>query len=386
VPVQYGIDVLALRRYALLRGKRVGLITNHTGVDAEGKRTAEHLHQGTDFRLSLLFSPEHGLLGTAEDRVADGLDPQTNVPVVSLYGGRLQPDPKHLQELDVLVFDIQDVGVRFYTYISTLGLCLQAAAKARIPFVVLDRPNPLGGCIIEGPLADAHHFSFTAWHNIPIRHGMTVGELARMYNAERQLGAQLTVVPCRGWKRTQWFPQTGLTWIGPSPNLATFLQTVLYPGIALLETTNVSVGRGTHAPFEQVGAPWLDGVRLVRYLERKRIPGARFLPVRFVPKSPPYTGEVCSGVQVVLTRIPYDARRQYPCLRIGMEIAAALRDLFPNQWDSRQFLHLLANDAAYDAFLAGASYEELAAMWQSDGEAFRVRREPYLLYPRRRNN
>ncbi|MGC8667960.1 MAG: exo-beta-N-acetylmuramidase NamZ family protein [Chthonomonadales bacterium] len=377
-----GIDTLAEQRFAILHCKRVGLVTNHTGVDGQGTRTADLLHQNPHVHLTQLFSPEHGLRGAVDAQVADAVDPRTGVPVASLYGARLKPEPEHLQSLDALVFDIQDAGVRFYTYISTLGLCLQAAAEAGISFIVLDRPNPLGGYAIEGPMAQPHRLSFTAWHPIPVRHGMTVGELARLYNAELHLGADLTVVPCSRWKPHQWFHQTGVTWTGPSPNLETFLQTFLYPGMALLEYTNVSVGRGTRAPFEQVGAPWMDGPRLARHLNRLSIPNVRFLPVRFVPQRPPFFGETCCGVQVVVTRLPDTARRPYSCLRIGLELAAALRDLFPEEWDASGFSHLLANDAAYEAFRGGACYEELAASWRPDEADFRLRREPYLLYTR----
>lgn len=382
IPMQCGIDVLASRNFSLLRGKRIGLVTNHTGVSRNGTRTIDLLHHAPGVHLAVLFSPEHGLHGTADAKVPDGIDPSTGVPVVSLYGRRLEPPASRLAGVDALVFDVQDAGVRYYTYISTLGLCLKAAAASGISFVVLDRPNPLGGCVIEGPLPDAHHLSFTAWHPIPIRHGMTVGELAMMYNAELGIGAHLVVVPCSGWKPRQWFWQTGSTWTGPSPNLGTFFQTLLYPGIALLEYTNVSVGRGTNAPFEQVGAPWMDGVRLAHRLNRLRLPGVRFMPARFTPHSGPFRGEICRGVQIVPTAIPRTAASAYSCLRTGMEIASSLRDLFPRAWDASGFIRLLANDRSYESFCAGASYTELAAMWRHDEEEYRIRRAKYLLYPR----
>src|SRR5581483_2880797 len=292
-PVSTGIDVLQRGGFVPLRGRRVGLITNHTGLNREGHATADLLHAAPNLQLAALFGPEHGIRGALDEHVPDMKDEATGLPVYSLYGARNRPTAEQLAGLDTLVFDIQDIGTRFYTYISTLGLTLEEAAKHGLRYVVLDRPNPLGGLEVEGPLADADQLSFTAYHRLPIRHGMTVGELARLFNAEKKLGADLQVILVEGWRRADFWDATNLTWVNPSPNMRSLTEALLYPGIGLLETTNISVGRGTDTPFEIFGAPWLDGRRLAAALNAREAPGVRFVPVRFTPKSSVYAGQAC---------------------------------------------------------------------------------------------
>src|SRR5581483_4665277 len=283
-PVACGIDVLQRDSFAPLRGRSVGLITNHTGLNRKGMATADLLRAAPEVRLRALFGPEHGIRGALDTKISDSKDKATGLPVYSLYGERTRPTAAQLAGLDTLVFDIQDIGTRFYTYISTLGLCLEAAAEHSLRFVVLDRPNPLGGLDVEGPLADPDQLSFTAYHPIPIRHGLTVGEMARLFQAEKRIGADLHVVPVEGWRRADFWDATNLTWVNPSPNMRSLTGALLYPGIGLLETTNVSVGRGTDTPFEIIGAPWLDGRLLAAELNARDLPGVRFVPVRFTPK------------------------------------------------------------------------------------------------------
>src|SRR5690606_34933530 len=271
-----GIDVLEDLHFAPLNGKRVGLITNHTGRDHDGNSTIELLHAQENLKLVALFSPEHGLEGLLDDRVASGVDARSQLPVHSLYGKTLRPTPEMLRDVDALVFDIQDAGARFYTYISTLGYAMEAAAAAGIDFYVLDRPNPIGAHRVQGPLLDPDLQSFTGYFPLPVSHGMTVGELARLFQVEKNIDVRLRVIPMRGYQRNLWFDQTGLTWVNPSPNLRSVTQASLYPAVGIVEAANVSVGRGTQQPFELLGAPWVDGVRLTRYLHRRNIAGVDF--------------------------------------------------------------------------------------------------------------
>ena len=257
-----GIDVLERDGFKQLSGMRIGLVTNQTGRDRSGRQTIDVLIKSPKVKLVALFSPEHGIRGLADERVSDTKDEQTGLPIYSLYGESRRPKPEQLKGLDALVYDIQDVGARFYTYITTLGYVMEEAAKAKLPVFVLDRPNPINGVDVEGPPADADKLSFTAYHTIPVRHGLTVGELARLYNDERHIGCDLRVIRMENWQRVMWFDATGQTWVNPSPNMRSLTEAALYPGVALLEATNVSVGRGTETPFEVIGAPWLDGGKL----------------------------------------------------------------------------------------------------------------------------
>ncbi|RMG52848.1 MAG: DUF1343 domain-containing protein [Acidobacteria bacterium] len=370
-----GIDVLQRENFAPLNGRRVGLITNQTGRDGQGRRTIDLFYRAPNVALVAIFSPEHGIRGRAEGPISHSRDEATGVPIYSLYGEHRKPTPDMLRGIDTLVFDIQDVGARFYTYITTMGYAMEAAARAGIRFVVLDRPNPINGVDVEGPLADEDLLSFTAYYPLPVRHGMTVGELATLFKGEKHLDLDLEVIPMRGWSRWAWYDDTGLVWINPSPNMRSLVAATLYPGIGLLESTNLSVGRGTDRPFEFIGAPWLDGRRLARRLNEAGLPGVRFVPVEFTPTKSTFAGRRCHGVHIIVT----DRRRFHP-VRCGLEIAVALRELYPQKWDVERFLRLLANKAVWRALKEGASTASLSALWQSDVERFlRVRRK-YLIY------
>lgn len=370
-----GLDLLVEENFRPLEGKRVGLVTNHTAVDRRGRSAVELFAQAKSLRLVALFSPEHGIAGTANSPVAHGTDPLTGLPVWSLYGESRRPTREMLQGIDALVFDIQDIGVRYYTYISTLGLVMEEAARYRIPVYVLDRPNPLTGVAVEGPLIDPDLTSFTGYHPLPIRHGMTVGELALMFNAERGIGADLTVIPMRGWRRDQWYDATGLYWINPSPNIRSLTQALLYSGIGFLEATNLSVGRGTDKPFELLGAPWVDGMALARELNARRLPGVRFVPVRFIPQASIYAGQSSGGVNVILTD-----RDQFQPVATGLEIAAILQRLYPGTFEGQKLQRLLANRQVMAALTAATHPRFLGALVEEERAEFLKRRAPYLLY------
>ncbi|HKP72869.1 MAG TPA: exo-beta-N-acetylmuramidase NamZ domain-containing protein, partial [Pyrinomonadaceae bacterium] len=370
-----GVDVLERDGFKQLVGMRVGLVTNHTGRDRRGRQTIDVLREAANVKLVALFSPEHGIRGAADENIADTKDEKTGLPVYSLYGETRRPTPAQLKELDAVVFDIQDVGVRFYTYISTLGYVMEEAARARVPVYVLDRPNPIGGVEVEGAVGDPDKLTFTSYHTIPVRHGMTVGELARLFNDERKIGCDLRVVEMERWRRAMWFDATGQTWVNPSPNMRSLTQATLYPGVGLLETSNLSVGRGTDTPFELLGAPWIDGQRLASYLNERRIAGVRFVPVRFTPKSSVYAGEECGGVNLVVTD-----RAQFRAVYAGVEIAVALRRLYPADWKIERIDRLLVNSDTLARLTRGESPEEIVRSWQARLDEFRKARARALIY------
>ena len=371
-----GIDVLKRDNFALLKGKRVGLITNHTGRDRDGTPTIDLLHKAPEVKLVALFSPEHGIRGVLDhEKIADSTDEKTGLPIFSLYGEARAPTAEMLKDLDALVFDIQDVGARFYTYISTMGMAMEAAAKNKKQFIVLDRINPINGEDVEGSLADLDKQSFIAYHPIPVRHGMTVGELAGLFNTERAINADLQVVRVEDWKRGAWFDETGLTWINPSPNMRSLTQATLYPGVCLLEPTNVSVGRGTDTPFEVIGAPWIDGRKLAEALNNARLPGVRFVPIRFVPKSSVHKDAECGGVNLIITD-----RRAFEPVITGFELAVQLKKLFSKDFQVERFNRLLVNQKIFDAFRSGADARAMRQIWENDLNSFRAIRRKYLLY------
>jgi uncharacterized protein YbbC (DUF1343 family) len=370
-----GIDVLERDGFKQLAGLRIGLVTNQTGRDRAGRSTIDVLFKAPGVKLSALFSPEHGIRGLADEKVSDTKDEQTGLPIFSLYGESRRPKPEQLKDLDALVYDIQDVGVRFYTYITTLGYVIEEAGKAKLPIFVLDRPNPINGNGVEGPIADADKLSFTAYHTLPVRHGMTIGELARLYNDERHLNGDLRVIKMEGWRRAMWFDSTGLVWINPSPNMRSLAEAALYPGIGLLETTNVSVGRGTDTPFEVVGAPWLDGRKLASHLNARKIPGVRFIPVRFTPRSSVFKNEDCGGVNLLITD-----RAQFQSVLTGIEIAVALHSLFPADWKVDSYSRLLVNADTLERLKRGDSAEEIVRSWDTSLENFRRVRARSVLY------
>jgi uncharacterized protein YbbC (DUF1343 family) len=368
-----GIDALVKRGFAPLKKLRLGLITNHTGTDRRRQSTIDLLKNAPEVELKVLFSPEHGLRGEADEKIGDSVDARTGLPVYSLYGARRAPTPEQLADLDALVFDIQDIGCRFYTYISTLGLCLEAAAQARLKFFVLDRVNPIGGVAVEGPVHKGES-SFTAFHSIPLRHGMTVGELARMYNAERGWNADLRVIEIEGWTRDQWFDQTGLPWINPSPNMRSLTAATLYPGVGLHETA-LSVGRGTGTPFEILGAPYVDDVKLAAELNTAGLEGVRFLPLRFQPSYSTFKDQSCAGVAMIVTD-----RDELAPVDVGIVIALTLQRLHPNQFALDKVNTLLQHRETIVAIKAGKSLAAIKQSWAAELEQFKKRRERYLLY------
>jgi uncharacterized protein YbbC (DUF1343 family)/CubicO group peptidase (beta-lactamase class C family) len=370
-----GVDVLVKERFRRLLGRRVGLVTNHTGVVSEGRATIDLLRSAEGVALVALFSPEHGIRGMVETKIADSRDEKTGLPIYSLYGERRKPAAENLKGIDTLVFDIQDAGCRYYTYISTLGYVLEAAAEHKLRVVVLDRPNPIGGLAVEGPVLDPGRESFIAYHALPVRHGMTVGELARLFNGERKLGADLEVVQMEGWHRGTLYDRTGLHWIHPSPNLRSLTEALLYPGIGLLETTNVSVGRGTDRPFEWVGAPWMDGRRLATALAQENLPGVRFIPLRLTPTASVYKQQSCDGVQIIV-----DDWARFQPVRTGLAIAWVLRKLYPESWQIERYDDLLRHRATWDGLKRGAHWRELELAWQPEVQRFLDIRRRYLIY------
>jgi uncharacterized protein YbbC (DUF1343 family)/CubicO group peptidase (beta-lactamase class C family) len=369
-----GIDVLVRDEFAPLKGKRVGLITNHTGIDRQRRSTIDLLFKAPDVKLVALFSPEHGIRGVMDEKVGDSKDEKTGLPIFSLYGDRRSPLPEQLAQCDVLIFDIQDIGCRFYTYISTLGECMTAAAKQNVKFMVLDRPNPIGGAVVQGPILNAER-SFVAWHEIPLRHGMTVGELAKMFNEERKLGADLTVVPCEGWARSQWFDATDLPWINPSPNMRGLNAAALYPGVGVLEFCNLSVGRGTDRPFEYLGAPYIDDRRLARELNDAGLDGVRCIPVRFTPNASVHANKECGGVQFIVTN-----RDTMNPVDLGITIATVLQRLYPADLKFERIAKLLADPVTQKAIAEGQSLSAIQTAWVPGREEFRTRREKFLIY------
>lgn len=374
--VKPGIDVLAAAHFAPLAGCRVGLITNHTSLDSTGRRTLDLLHNASGLKLAAIFSPEHGLHGVVDTKVASGKEPTTGLPLYSLYGNVTRPTDTMLDGLDALVFDIQDAGARFYTYITTMAYAMEAAAKKGIGFYVLDRPNPLSGSTVQGPILDADLRSFTGYFPLPVRHGMTVGELAQLFNNENHIGVQLHVIPMHGYQRTEWYDDTGLRWVAPSPNLRTLTQATLYPGVALVEGANVSVGRGTETPFELVGAPWINSVRLAAYLTQRQIQGVRFASVNFTPTGNRYAHRRCYGIRLsVIDRHILDA----PAL--GIEIAAALHSLYPKEFHLEQTLGMIGARWVVQAIQHGQDPRAIVRQWQEPLARFRALQAPYLLYP-----
>jgi len=368
-----GIDHLEAERYAPLRGMRVGLITNHTGIDRAWNPTIDSLRSAPDVTLVALFSPEHGIRGTVDATIADTVDAVSGLPVYSLYSDARKPKPEQLAGLDALVFDIQDVGTRFYTYIATMGLAMEAAAAAHVKFVVLDRVNPIGGANVEGPLLHAEE-SFIAWHSLPIRHGMTVGELALMFNDERHIGAELIVIPLTCWRRELWMDEAGLPWINTSPNMRSVTEAGLYPGVGILEFA-VSVGRGTETPFEVLGAPYIDGATLARELTAMSLPGIRFEATSFTPSTSIFANQQCGGVRMTIT----DRRALRP-VSTGVAIALVLHRLYPNDFALDKLAPLLRDPATLEAIRADKPLSEIVSMWREDEAAFVLRRAKYLLY------
>ncbi|MCW5963890.1 MAG: DUF1343 domain-containing protein [Bryobacterales bacterium] len=379
--VENGVDVMAAGGFGSLKGKRVGLITNHTGLLRNGNRNVDAM-VAAGVNVTAIFAPEHGIDGLLDqENINDTRDRKTNIPVFSLYktGADRRPTPAMLQNVDVLVFDIQDVGARFYTYISTMGNAMEEANKRNMPFFVLDRPNPITGVYVEGPMIDEGLQSFIGYHSIPLRHGMTIGELARMFHAEKKWTMPLEVVAMRGWQRGDWFDSLGQTWVNPSPNMRNLHQALLYTGVAMLESsTNYSVGRGTDSPFELVGADWIKGQQLAAYLNKRDIPGVRFYPVTFVPTDSRFKGERIEGVRILVQQ-----RELVRATELGAELAVALQTLYPGKIDYKRNEKLIGHSATVTAFQANQDPRSIVNSWNDEVEAFLARRKPFLIYPER---
>jgi uncharacterized protein YbbC (DUF1343 family)/CubicO group peptidase (beta-lactamase class C family) len=375
-PVQTGIDVLRAEAFAPLKGLRVGLLTNHTGRARDGAPTIDVLADAPGVKLTTLFSPEHGIRGILDAAVPSSRDEKTGLPIHSLYGATTRPTAEMLNGLDAIVIDLQDIGARFYTYITSMAYVLEEAAAHKIKVFVLDRPNPIGGVLIEGPALDASAVGFTGYFpQMPIRHGMTLGELAKMFNAEKKIGADLTVVAMKNWRRDDWYDQTGLGWINPSPNMRNLYEATMYPGLGAFESTNISVGRGTDTPFEHVGAPWIDGPKLSDELNSRHLAGVRFYPVRFTPTASRFANQECQGVFIVVT----DREAVRP-VRVGLEIASALVKLFPDKLEIDLAARLFGSTSGLARIKAGDDPASIAASWNVAEARWRQLRAKYLLY------
>jgi uncharacterized protein YbbC (DUF1343 family) len=390
-----GLDVVAAGNFSEFQRKRVGIITNHTGIDRERRHIADLFHAADGVTLTALFGPEHGIRGQAEAgaKIASGVDSNTGVPAYSLYGETRKPAPEMLKNLDALVFDIQDVGARFYTYISTMALCMEAAAEAKIPFYVLDRPNPIGG-LVEGPVLDPAQRSFVGIHPIALRHGMTVGELAQMFNSEgwlmtgpkeapQTIKVDLHVIPMQGWRHDMLYDETGLPWVSPSPNITSLTTALVYPGMCLLEATNFSEGRGTNLPFEKIGAPWLDSQKVIDQLQN-RVPGVYLRPIDFIPMdipgkamNPKFKGTGCRGLQLDVT-----APRTFRAVAFGIELLCTLHESYPKRFtiDEGRMARLSGQTWVREMILAGEKPEAILQRMEKGVEAFRELRQKYLLY------
>ncbi len=370
-----GVDVLAARGFRSLRGLKVGLITNHTGRTRAGGSTIDLLHHSSRVDMKALFGPEHGIRGTEDTaKIADGRDAKTGLPTYSLYGETRRPQVEHIENLDALVFDIQDIGCRFYTYISTMHRAMEAAAEHGLRFFVLDRINPINGVDIDGPVLDGET-SFTATHPIPVRHGMTAGELALMIRNEKAMNLDLQVIPLSGWRRPLYQDQTDLEWVNPSPNMRSLTAAILYPGVGLLEFMNLSVGRGTDTPFEWIGAPYLDAGALKKHLDAYQLPGIHFKPVTFTPDASVFENTLCQGIRFILTN-----RETYRSIDTGLAIAIYLAEHHAEEAQFDRFQRLLVHPKTFELVKSGASLEEIHASWKSARDAFARRRENCLLY------
>ncbi len=370
-----GLDRLAETGFAAIAGKTVAIVTNHTGRSIRGDSIVDLLQQQAGATISCIFTPEHGLTGKEDAEIPDGTEPISGIRVISLYGPRNAPEPADLYDIDLLVYDIQDAGCRFYTYISTLLGCMKSVSFTKTAMLVLDRPNPIGGLAIEGPLPDIDLLSFTACHPVPLRHGLTVGELAKLFNAELNLHVDLAVEPVGGLKRSMWWSDMLLPWINPSPNLRTPAQALLYPGAALCEFTNISVGRGTDTPFQLIGAPWIDGNILARAMS-PNIVGLAEIPVKFTPRESTFLGNQCGGVLLEILD-----RESFRPVHFGLCLIRALIECYPSVWQSAGLLRLLANRAVYNDIVAGKPLNEIEEGWQPSLCHYRERIAEHLLYP-----
>ena len=374
--VKTGLDVLVDQQFQPLAGKRVGLATNQSGITRDGRRNVDVFAHAPNLKLTAIFSFEHGLNGTREDtHIGDSVDEATGVPIYSLYNQNVRkPTPEMLKNVDVLVYDKQDNGARFYTSVTSMAYLLEAAAEHHIPFYVLDRPNGIDGVDVAGPLLDAKYVSFVTYMpGFPIRHGMTMGEMARYFNAEKKLGADLHVIRMEGWRRSMWFDETGLEWVNPSPNIRNLTEAILYPGTCLLEGKSVSVGRGTDTPFEIVGAPWFRAREVAEYLNGLQLPGVRFVPRRFRPNAAIYKDQECQGLDIQIVD-----RNVFDPVLMGMELVAATLKFHPGKVTLTP--RLLGSDDVLRKFQAGESGRQILDESKAQLDHFRRIRAKYLIY------
>src|ERR1700730_16051702 len=373
--VTVGLDVLESERFAPLRGKHIGVITNHTGLDAQGRTTIDALKHAPGIQFVGLFTPEHGLGETKDENISSTKDLVSGLPVYSLYGETRRPTDEMLAGIDALVFDVQDAGVRFYTYTTTMAFCMEKAAERKIAFFVLDRPDPIGGEIVEGPVLDADKTSFTAYFRLPVRYGLTIGELAQLLNEENHIQCDLHVIAMKNWRRNYFYEETGLRWLPPSPNLRTLKGSVLYPGLEILQNGGVSVGRGTEAPFEEFGAPWMRGEDVAGRLNERHIAGVRFVAADFIPVAGLYAAERCGGVAIRVLD-----KRAVRSMIMGMEIASVLRQLYQDHFDVQKMLFLVGNEQTIRQLQDGVPVTEMVKGWDADLKTFELMRRKYLLY------
>jgi len=388
--VKIGAEILIEKHLDLIKGKKIGIVTNHTGILPDGRHIVDVLNEIEDVKVVALFGPEHGIRGEVPDgkSISHGVDTKTGIPVFSLYGEVKKPTTEMLKDIDVLIFDIQDVGARFYTYISTMSYCMEACAEMGKKFIVLDRPNPVRGVYVDGPILEPRFKSFVGLHPIPVAHGMTVGELAKMFNEEAWLEngmkADLTVIKMENYSRKLWFDQTGLPWIKPSPNMMTLKTAIVYTATCFIEGTNVSEGRGTQHPFEWIGAPWIDGSKLANELNSYNLPGVRFEPISFIPTDiekvtvdPKYEGERCGGIYLNV----YD-REKFEPVKVGVYILYALKKLYPDKfkWRTAGQDRLWGTDKIRLMIDEGKKPEEIIKTWESELKKFLSIRQKYLLY------
>jgi len=387
--VKVGLDVFLLNHLSKLEGKRVGIITNQTGMASSGEHIVDILSSIEDLSIGALYAPEHGIRGDLPDatKMASYVDKRTGLQVWSLYGEHLKPTQEMLEDVDVLIYDVQDVGARFYTFISTMGLAMEAASENGKPFIVLDRPNPINGVIIEGPIIEKQHFSFVGQYPIPVRYGMTPGELAWMIKGEKWMKGMdeldLKVIPMEGWQRTMWYDQTGLPWTRPSPNIPSILTAAVYPGLCLIEALNLSEGRGTMRPFEQIGAPWINSYELAETMNFLRLPGIYFKPITFTPVTLPhaapwnkYKDQDVNGLNLIIT----DRERVRP-LQVIVYLLVALKKHYPAELELRKNLERLIGISSFRRSIDDLrSPEDILAEWEPGILAFNKSREKYLLY------
>lgn len=371
-----GIDVLKTEGFKPLKGKRVGLVTNHTGLDRDGNATIDLLHKADDVKLVALFSPEHGIRGAVDKEIGDSKDEKTGLPIYSLYGKNRKPTADQLKDVDVLVYDIQDIGVRFYTYLSTLALVMEASGELQKPLYLLDRPNPICGDRFGGVMRDKEKRTFVADHEIPVVSGLTLAEYAKLIQAERQLKLDLNIIKCQNYDRRMFWDETGLVWTNPSPNMRSLTEAILYPGVGLLEATNLATGRGTDTPFERVGAPWINARTWAAALNELHLPGVVFLPTSFVPSERQFAKEKCHGVFIQMTD-----REKINGVDVGLALMATLRKLFPNDWKPEKLMVICVNQKLVDAVTRGASFSQLQSISKQGQAEYAERRARALIYP-----